>query len=103
MLYEKNIFKKNIKNIDIHLGLAYPNIYRTAMSSLGYNILYNHLNEREDTWCERIIFPSINSIESNTSSRYFDIISFTLQFEEDYFNVLKYHLSGKTEQMMIPS
>ena len=89
MLYEKNIFKKNIKNIDIHLGLAYPNIYRTAMSSLGYNILYNHLNEREDTWCERIIFPSINSIESNTSSRYFDIISFTLQFEEDYFNVLK--------------
>ena len=89
MLYEKNIFKKNIKNIDIHLGLAYPNIYRTAMSSLGYNILYNHLNEREDTWCERIIFPSINSIESNTPSRYFDIISFTLQFEEDYFNVLK--------------
>ena len=59
------------------------------MSSLGYNILYNHLNEREDTWCERIIFPSINSIESNTPSRYFDIISFTLQFEEDYFNVLK--------------
>ena len=89
MLYEKNIFKKNIKNIDIHLGLAYPNIYRTAMSSLGYNILYNHLNEREDTWCERIIFPSINSIESNTPSKYFDIISFTLQFEEDYFNVLK--------------
>ena len=89
MLYEKNIFKKNIKNIDIHLGLTYTNIYRTAMSSLGYNILYNHLNEREDTWCERIIFPSINSIESNTPSRYFDIISFTLQFEEDYFNVLK--------------
>ena len=88
MLYEKNIFKKNIKNIDIHLGLSYPNIYRTAMSSLGYNILYNHLNEREDTWCERIIFPSINSIESNTPSRYFDIISFTIQFEEDYFNVL---------------
>lgn len=89
MLYEKNVFKKNIKQIDIHLGLAYPNIYRTAMSSLGYNILYNQLNEREDTWCERIIFPSTNSIESNTPSRYFDIISFTLQFEEDYFNVLE--------------
>ena len=88
MLYEKNIFKKNIKNIDIHLGLAYPNIYRTAMSSLGYNILYNQLNERQDTWCERIIFPSTNSLESNTPSKYFDIISFTLQFEEDYFNVL---------------
>ena len=88
MLYEKNIFQKNIKNIDIHMGLAYPNIYKTAMSSLGYNILYNQINEREDTWCERIIFPNTKSIESNTDSKYFDIISFTIQFEEDYFNVL---------------
>jgi len=88
MLYEKNVFRKNIKNIDIHFGLAYPNIYRTAMSSLGYNILYNQINERENTWCERIIFPSTNSIESNTPSKYFDIISFSIQFEEDYFNVL---------------
>lgn len=70
------------------MGLAYPNIYKTAMSSLGYNILYNQINEREDCWCERIIFPNPKSIESNTPSKYFDIISFTIQFEEDYFNVL---------------
>ena len=89
MLFEKNIFKKDYKQVDLRFGLAYPNVYRTAMSSLGYNILYNCINEREDTWCERIIFPSINSIESNTSSRYFDILSFSLQFEEDYFNLLK--------------
>ena len=88
MLYEKNIFQKNIKRIDIRMGLAYPNIYKTAMSSLGYNILYNQINEREDCWCERIIFPDPKSIESNTPSKYFDIISFTIQFEEDYFNVL---------------
>ena len=89
MLYEKNVFKKNIKSIDIHFGLAYPNVYRTAMSSLGYNILYNQINEREDIWCERIIFPNTNSIESNTPSKYFDILSFSIQFEEDYFNVLE--------------
>ena len=89
MLYEKNIFKKNIKNIDIYFGLTYPNVYRTAMSSLGYNILYNQINEREDTWCERIIFPNTNSMESNTPLKYFDIISFSIQFEEDYFNVLE--------------
>ena len=41
MIYEKNIFQKNHKNIDLRFGLAYPNIYKTAMSSLGYNILYN--------------------------------------------------------------
>ena len=89
MLYEKNIFRKNHKSVDIHFGLAYPNIYRTAMSSLGYNILYNHINEREGTWCERIIYPNINSFESNTPLKHFDIISFSLQFEEDYFNVLE--------------
>ena len=59
------------------------------MSSLGYNILYNYINEREDTWCERIIYPNINSIESNTPMKHFDILSFSLQFEEDYFNVLE--------------
>ena len=51
MLYEKNIFLKKHDNINIHLGLAYPNVYRTAMSSLGYNILYNYINESKDTWC----------------------------------------------------
>lgn len=89
MLYEKNIFQKNYKNIDVRLGLAYPNIYRTAMSSLGYNILYNQLNETENVWCERIIYPDTHSLESNTPMKYFDIISFSLQFEEDYFNVLE--------------
>ena len=89
MLYEKNIFTKDYRKVDIRLGLCYPNIYRTAMSSLGYNILYNLINEREDTWCERIIYPNFKSLESNTPSRYFDILSFTLQFEEDYFNVLE--------------
>lgn len=89
MLYEKNIFIKNHKRVDVHFGLIYPNIYQTAMSSLGYNILYNQLNEREDIWCERIIYPLEKSIESNTPSKYFDILSFTIQFEEDYFNVLE--------------
>lgn len=89
MLYEKNIFLKNRNKIDIHFGLAYPNIYNTAMSSLGYNILYNQINEHEDIWCERIIYPNTKSIESNTPLKHFDIVSFTIQFEEDYFNILE--------------
>lgn len=89
MLYEKNIFQKDYKKVDVRFALCYPNIYRTAMSSLGYNILYNLINERDDTWCERIIYPNVRSIESNTPSRHFDILSFTLQFEEDYFKLLE--------------
>ena len=89
MIYEDNIFKKDYKKSDIRFALTYPNIYRTAMSSLGYHILYNLINEREDTWSERIVYPHTHSIESNTPLKNFDIISFSLQFEEDYFNVLE--------------
>lgn len=89
MLYEKNVFIKKHQKADIRFGLCYPNVYKTAMSSLGYNILYNFLNEMENTWCERIIFPNPNSLESNTPAKHFDILSFSLQFENDYFNVLE--------------
>ena len=89
MIFEDNIFKKDYKKVNIRFALTYPNIYRTAMSSLGYNILYNFINERTDTWCERVTYPHVHSIESNTSLKNFDIISFSLQFEEDYFNVLE--------------
>lgn len=89
MIFEDNIFKKDYKKINIRFALTYPNRYKTAMSSLGYNILYNFINERDDTWCERVIYPDFHSIESNTPLNNFDIISFSLQFEEDYFNVVK--------------
>lgn len=89
MLYEKNLFQKDYRKVDVRLGLCYPNVYNAAMSSLGYNILYNLINEREDTWCERIIYPDVKSLESNTPLNHFNIISFTIQFEEDYFNLLE--------------
>lgn len=89
MLYEENIVKKKLKDINIRFGLIYPNVYKVAMSSLGYQILYNLLNDIDDTYCERIIYPKTRSIESNSPMKDFDILSFTIQFEEDYFNLVK--------------
>lgn len=89
MFYEKNTVKKNPLRVDIRFGLVYPNVYKTAMSSLGYQILYDYVNKREDTYCERIIYPSYRSLETNSPLADFDIISFTLQYEQDYFNVLE--------------
>ena len=74
---------------DIRFGLAYPNVYKTAMSSLGYQILYNYINEREDSYAERIVYPSTRSLETNSPLADFDIISFSLQYEQDYFNALQ--------------
>ena len=89
MFREKNIIIKNPLKADIRFGLVYPNVYKTAMSSLGYQILYNYVNEREDSYCERIIYPSVRSLETNSPLADFDIISFSLQYEQDYFNVLE--------------
>ena len=81
--------KKKFNEVNIRFGLVYPNVYKVAMSSLGYQILYNLLNDRPDTWCERIIYPNTRSIETNSPLSNFNIISFTLQFEEDYFNLIE--------------
>lgn len=89
MFLEKNIVNKNPLKSDIRFALTYPNIYRTAMSSLGYQIIYNLINDREDSFCERIVYPNTRSIETNSPLSDFDIISFSLQYEQDYFNVLE--------------
>lgn len=89
MLYESNIVKKKFNDVNLRFGLVYPNVYKVAMSSLGYQILYNLLNDRLDTWCERIIYPNTRSIETNSPLSNFHILSFTLQFEEDYFNLIE--------------
>jgi radical SAM superfamily enzyme YgiQ (UPF0313 family) len=89
MVYEYNTITKNPLKVNIRFASCYPNIYRTAMSSLGYQIIYGMVNDREDSWCERVIYPNNRSIESNSPLKDFDIISFSLQYEQDYFNALK--------------
>ena len=89
MIIEKNIISKKIQDTDLRFALVYPNIYRTAMSSLGYQLLYRFINTREDTYCERAVFPNSRTLETNSPLNDFDIISFTFQYEEDYINFLK--------------
>lgn len=89
MLLEHNAVIKNLRNVDLRFASCYPNLYRSAMSSLGFHILYDFLNSREDVYCERVVYPYSNSIETGTSIKDFDVVSFSLQYEQDYFNVLE--------------
>ncbi|MDR2624353.1 MAG: radical SAM protein [Methanobrevibacter sp.] len=88
MFDERNVIKKNPLKVNLRFASVYPNVYRTAMSSLGYQIIYGMVNEREDSWCERIIYPNNRSMESNSPLKDFDIVSFTLHYEQDYFNLI---------------
>jgi len=89
MIYEENTVIKKPMKVDIRFASVYPNVYKTAMSSLGYQIIYEMINKREDSWCERVVYPNTRSIESNSPLKDFDIISFSLQYEQDYFNMLE--------------
>lgn len=88
MIEEYNTVIKNPKKVITRFASCYPNIYRVAMSSMGYQIIYDYLNAREDIYCERVIYPQTKSIETRSDLADFDIVSFTLQFEEDYFNMI---------------
>lgn len=89
MIEEYNTVIKNPKKVLTRVASCYPNIYRVAMSSMGYQIIYDFLNAREDIYCERVIYPQNKSIETRSDLGNFDIVSFTLQFEEDYLNMIE--------------
>ena len=89
MVYEeKNTVLKSINDVDIRVGLANPNDYNLAMQTLGYQLLYRMLNERDDCFCERIIYPDAESIETKSNLEEFDILSFSIHYTFNYFNLV---------------
>jgi len=90
---ELNTIKKDWRKVDIKVALCYPNTYRAGMTGLTVKLLYALLNSREDTLCERFFTPTLRegwrSLESNQPLSKFDIVAFTLQYEEDYPNVVR--------------
>ncbi|MCX5887234.1 MAG: radical SAM protein [Proteobacteria bacterium] len=85
----------------IRVALVYPNTYYIGMSNLGFHTVYHLLNQIPGCSCERVFLPdwesleefqrtntSLFSLESQTPLNQFDILAFSLSFENDYPNVL---------------
>ena len=83
-------------------ALAYPNTYFIGMSNLGIHVIYELLNRRVDTACERVFLPDrteisryertqtpMMSVETQTPLADFAVIGFAVSFEMDYFHVVK--------------
>lgn len=96
---ELNVIKKDWRNVDLTVALCYPNVYRTGMTGMTVRLLYALLNAREDVACERLFIPTrrepLRSIESNRSLKDFDVVAFTLQYEQDYVNVIRMLLESE--------
>jgi len=86
----------------ISVCLVYPNRYSVGMASLGFQGIYALLNSRDDVVCERAFLPDekqlseyrrtrtpVFSLESKRPLAEFDIIAFSLSFENDYPNLFR--------------
>jgi radical SAM superfamily enzyme YgiQ (UPF0313 family) len=102
-MQEQNIIIKDWRRIDVSFGLVYPNIYSVAMASYSVRLLYSLINAYENLACERIFLPdklrypaskdyhsedTIRSIETGRHPQEFDVLGFSIQFENDFRNIL---------------
>lgn len=91
-------------------ALVYPNTYYVGMSNLGFQIIYQQINSRPDTACERLFLPDAKTkqeyirtntplltMETQRPLYEFELIGFDVTFEMDYFNVIEVLLMGKVE------
>lgn len=98
---EVNSIRKDLDNVSVRVGFAFPDTYEIGMSYMGLQILYNILNQNEEIFCERVFAPAMDmedlmrqqgralfTLETFTPVKELDILGFTLQYELSYTNVL---------------
>ena len=82
------------------VALVYPNTYFQGMSNLGVHAVYQLLNSRKDCLCERFFLPDPEDLEEHSRTNFplvsiesqkplgeFDIVAFSISFENDYLNL----------------
>ena len=102
-MYRENVIIKDWRDIDLSFGLIYPNTYKIGMSSYSIRLLYYLINCYDNIVCERIFLPDnitfpaskdysseniLRSIENKVHPNEFDILGFSVQFENDFKNIL---------------
>jgi radical SAM superfamily enzyme YgiQ (UPF0313 family) len=83
------------------VALGWPNLYFVGMSNLGFQGVHQLLNQQPDVVCERAFLPDdvdreelertgspLTSFESGIPLRDFDMVAFSVSFENDYLHVL---------------
>ena len=99
---EYNMVVKDKNSVDIRFCMCFPDVYEIGMSHQGIQILYDMLNRREDTYCERVYSPwtdldkimrekriPLFALESQDPIKEFDFLGITLQYEMCYTNILQ--------------
>lgn len=102
----QNLYRDEASRVSINphssqkVALVYPNTYFVGMSNLGLHIIYEEINLRHDSVCERIFLPEkreleaydktktpLMSVETQRPMHQFDVVAFDVTFEMDYFHI----------------
>ncbi len=97
---ERNLCQPSRERCQLRMCVVYPNHYRAAMSSLGFQTVYRLLARTPGIHCERAFLPErsrleelrrngqpIFSLEGRCPLSDFDLIAFSISFEPDYLNL----------------
>ena len=89
--------RKDWDSVDFRFCYVFPDLYELGMSYHGREIIYQHINGREDCLCERSFVPgpdmqemmrekgvALWSLENKRSLREFDAIGISFTFEMAY-------------------
>ena len=89
--------RKKWEKTRVKVALIYPNTYHVGMSNLGFQAVYELINSYEDVLCERSFLPDddqwtaagrITTVESGNNISAFDIVAFSVSYENDFPNLL---------------
>ncbi len=92
---ERGVIRKSVAG-RIRVALVYPNLYHVGMSNLGFQTVYRLINDIDHLVCERAFLPEqdggkkrrVLTVESQTPIEDFDIIAFSISYENDAPGVL---------------
>jgi radical SAM family uncharacterized protein len=98
---EINQVVKDWRQVLTRVAFVFPDVYDIGMSNLGWAILYDLLNQRDDVLAERAFSPwsdmeaamreaglPLYSLETHHSLAEFDIVAFSIPYETLYTNTL---------------
>ncbi|MEM2886116.1 MAG: radical SAM protein, partial [Thermoproteota archaeon] len=91
---ERNAVRKDWRKARLRVALCYPGDYRSGMSGLTLQTLYGMFNSAEGVLAERFFEGFPKSLETGRQLKEFDVVAFTLQFEEQYATLLRMLLEG---------
>src|SRR5215213_5618235 len=86
----------------LRVALCYPNTHSIGMANLGMHTMYELFNKIPGVSCERVFLPDdfemreyeksltpLLSLETQTPTKDFDVVAFSISFETDYLNMAK--------------